>query len=245
MRIKTENLVHSFQDKRIILDHITFDEDITTMAIIGTSGGGKSTLLRILAGLIEPTSGDITILDTNFDGVYSNNMLAYRRQIGFVSQQGGLFNHMSAIDNITLPLVKVHNYTKEQAEERAMELLKKFGLEKEKDKLPRMLSGGQRQRIAIAKAIAPNPKVLFLDEPTSALDPEYTTEVLNMVNQLRDEGMHFLIVTHEMGFARHACDTTAFLYDGKIWEYGESESLFTNPKTKELNGFINKLLSWK
>lgn len=244
MDIRIENLTHAFEDGRIILDNICFSGNIKTTAIIGPSGGGKSTLLRILAGLIEHKAGSVSVMGTELENVYSEKMLAYRRQIGFVSQQGGLFNHLSALENITLPLTKVHGYSEKEAEQKAMSLLDRFGLQHEAHKKPKALSGGQRQRIAIAKAIAPNPKALFLDEPTSALDPEYTVEVLNMINQLKSDGMDFLIVTHEMGFAREACDTTAFLYDGKILEYGLSEKLFANPETQQLKRFTDTLLSW-
>ena len=125
-----------------------------------------------------------------------------------------------------------------------MSLLKRFGLENDGNKKPSELSGGQQQRIAIARAVAPKPKLLLLDEPTSALDPEYTNEVLDIVDELKKDGLDFIIVTHEMGFARHACDKVAFLYDGRLIEYGESSELFTHPETTELGRFLIKLLEW-
>lgn len=158
-------------------------------------------------------------------------MLKYRSRIGFVSRQGGLFSHMSAIDNITLPLEIVHGYSKKAAQKRACYILDKFGLRAESEKLPSMLSGGQKQRTAIARAVTHNPDFLLFDESTSALDSEYTTEVLNVINQLNEEGMNFLITTHEMGFAREACDYTAFLHNGKIREFSRSDKLLTDPDT--------------
>lgn len=243
MKIEFQGLSKQFEDNRQILKAMDFRDDIHTLAIIGPSGGGKSTLLRILSGLILPTLGRLWI-----DGKevkYSETELPeYRKSIGFVFQQGGLFRHMTAHENITVPLMKVHGYTKQRADDRASELLDRFGLAEDAEKKPAALSGGQQQRIAIARAIAAKPKLLFLDEPTSALDPEYTTEVLDIVNELKDEGMDFVIVTHEMGFARNACEKVAFLCEGKLMEYGESSDIFTNPRTEKLQQFLSKLLEW-
>ena len=243
MKIKLQNLKKSFSDSRVVLQGIDFEDEVTSLAIIGPSGGGKSTLLRILGGLITPDSGEIEIdgKEILFD---SRHLIDYRREIGFVFQQGGLFHHMTARDNIVTPLVAVHGYSRADAEKRADELLERFGLGQDGYKLPAALSGGQRQRIAIARAIAPNPKLLLLDEPTSALDPEYTTEVLNMVSELKESGIRFIIVTHEMGFARKACDKAAFLYDGKIAEYGISEEVFANPAAPQFKQFLGKMFIW-
>lgn len=243
MRIEIQNLSKRFDDERVILDEINFSDDVSTLAIIGPSGGGKSTLLRILGGLILPTGGEICV-DGEKLSTDQRALLEYRRKIGFVFQQGGLFRHLSALGNIALPLQKVHGLTKEEAEERADALLTRFGLKSDGHKKPAALSGGQQQRIAIARAIAAKPKILLLDEPTSALDPEYTTEVLDIVEELKKEGMDFIIVTHEMGFARHACDKVAFLCGAKLLEYGESGGLFADPKTPELQKFLGKLLEW-
>ena len=200
-------------------------------------------MLRILGGLLTPTSGSVWI---DGEEIIQNekDLVEYRKKIGFVFQQGGLFRHMSALDNIAVPLVKVHGYDKAAANARAMELLERFGLGGEAHKKPSELSGGQQQRVAIARAVAPKPKLLLLDEPTSALDPEYTNEVLDIVNELQQEGMDFIIVTHEMGFARHACEKIAFLHDGKLIEYGNSETLFNQPQTEQLQRFLSKLLEW-
>ena len=151
---------------------------------------------------------------------------------------------MSVIENIVNPLVNVHNYSLDEAKKIAFSLLKRFGLENERDKKPFELSGGQKQRVGIARALAHKPKFLLFDEPTSALDPEYTVEVLDIIKELKEENIDFIIVTHEMGFARNACDKVCFLYNGEIIEYGESSEIFTASKTSELKKFLSKLLEW-
>lgn len=243
MKLALSNVCKSF-GKTNVLDDVSFDDDISTLAIIGPSGGGKSTLLRIIGGLIAPTSGTVSLDGHAVD--YSEHKLpAYRAQLGFVFQNSGLFHHLSAIENIALPLKVVHGFSEEEARDRAMELLNRFGLSSQAEKRPAQMSGGQQQRVSIARAIAPKPKILLLDEPTSALDPEYTNEVLNLVNKLRETGTRFIIVTHEMGFARHACAKVAFLSNGSILEYGDSADVFSHPSTPQLANFVSKLLEWK
>ncbi|MEY8326259.1 ATP-binding cassette domain-containing protein [Lachnospiraceae bacterium 54-11] len=243
MKIEFQGLTKQFDNNRVILNPMDFSDDIHTLAIIGPSGGGKSTLLRILGGLILPTAGQLMV-DGKKVPSDEASLHKYRRELGFVFQQGGLFRHLSAFENITLPLCQVHGYTRQEAEKRAAELLERFGLSGDGHKKPSALSGGQQQRVAIARAVAAKPRLLLLDEPTSALDPEYTTEVLDVVNELKNEGMDFIIVTHEMGFARHACDKAAFLCEGSLMEYGDSASLFARPKTGQLERFLGKLLEW-
>ena len=240
MRIDIKNLCKTFDGQNFALKYVNYNDNIGTLALIGRSGCGKSTFLRVLGGLIPASSGAVSI-----DGDTAADSENYRKKIGFVFQQGGLFLHMSAIENITLPLIKVHGLSMEQAHERAHELLSRFGLANEADKKPAQLSGGQKQRVSIARAVAPKPKILLLDEPTSALDPEYTTEVLNMIRELKDEKLSFIIATHEMGFAYHACEKVIFLNDGEVLEYGESKDVFTKPKTRELQEFLSKVLEWK
>lgn len=244
MNIKIDHLYKSFNQTEQVLKDINLSDDIHSLAIIGPSGCGKSTLLRIIGGLIAQTSGQI-YLDSTPLPQSENARIEHRKKIGFVFQQGGLFSHLSALDNIALPLIEVHNWSKEQAQQQAHALLKRLGLDTHGNKRPHALSGGQRQRIAIARAIAPKPKLLLLDEPTSALDPEYTTEVLDLVKELKDDGIDFIIVTHEMGFARHACDKLAFIYEGKLLEYGSSEQLFNQQQSPLFKQFLGKLLEWK
>ncbi len=243
MNIKLEHLTKQFDDKLYAVNDISFEENVKDMAIIGPSGCGKSTLLRLIGGLITKTSGELYLSDIKLP-IVEKDLIEYRKNIGFVFQQGGLFNHMTALQNIALPLVKVHGWSNKDAEETAFELLKRFNLENHAHKRPVALSGGQRQRISIARAIAPKPKLLLFDEPTSALDPEYTAEVLDMITELKHQEMDFIIVTHEMGFARHACSKLAFMYEGKILEYGASQDLFNNQSTPEFQQFLSKLLAW-
>lgn len=242
MRIEMKGLSRSF-DGKTVLDGIDFDDDVSTLAIIGPSGGGKSTLLRILGGLLPATAGEVLV-----DGAAIPRdeaaLARYRATLGFVFQDGGLFHHLSAHDNIALPLRVVHGVPDGEADERAETLLARFGLAGEGGKRPAQLSGGQRQRVAIARAVAARPRMLLLDEPTSALDPEYTTDVLDLLRDLKDEGTHFVVVTHEMGFARHACDKVAFLCGGKLLEHGESARVFGDPQTPELRRFLSRLLEW-
>lgn len=242
MRVRIRGLYKDFGGTPV-LDGIDFDDDVESLAIIGPSGGGKSTLLRIVGGLLAPSAGTVEV-----DGdtvVYSERTLpGYRAQLGFVFQSSGLFKHLSAQENIALPLRTVHRVERAEAQRRARELLERLGLLDDARKLPGELSGGQRQRVAIARAVAARPKLLLLDEPTSALDPEYTSEVLDVVRDLHSEGTRFVIVTHEMGFARHACDKVAFLHGGRILEYGTSAQVFDGPKTPELQRFLGKLLAW-
>ena len=244
MRIEFHGLTNKFETGQVVLQSMDFADDVHSLAIIGPSGGGKSTLLRILGGLLIPSEGEVSV-NGKLLPKDDDELQKYRKEIGFVFQQGGLFRHMNALDNIVIPLMKVHGYSKEQATDRAMDLLTRFGLEEDILKKPAALSGGQQQRVAIARAIAARPNLLLLDEPTSALDPEYTTEVLDIVNELKQEGMDFIIVTHEMGFARHACEKAAFLCEGRLMEYGPSETLFHQPETEQLQGFLGKLLEWE
>lgn len=239
MKLEIKNLTKDFNNEKVILENVNLCEDINTLALIGQSGCGKSTLLRMIGGLITTSKGDI-ILDENI----AEDTEIYRKNIGFVFQNNGLFHHLSAKNNITLPLTLVHKFSEKDANDRAEELLVRFGLEKDSYKKPSALSGGQQQRISIARAVAPRPKILLLDEPTSALDPEYTNEVLNMINELKNDKVSFIIATHEMGFALNACEKVAFLSNKTILEYDNSQEIFKNPKTKELQNFLSKLLEW-
>ena len=238
MKISINNLSKGFN--QTVINNLCFEDDVTTLALIGRSGCGKSTLLRLIGGLIETDSGEIYLEDKK-----ALDSPEYRKNIGFVFQERGLFTHLNALENIALPLVKVHGLSLDDAHKKAMALLERFGLVEHAKKLPSQLSGGQRQRICIARAIAPKPKILLLDEPTSALDPEYTTEVLNIIGELKNDGLSFIIATHEIGFALHACDKVAFMNEGVIAEYAKSDAIFTHPQTEELKLFLSKLLTWK
>ena len=243
MRIDLIGLRKSFEEGREIIHCLDFSEDVTSMALIGPSGGGKSTLLRIIGGLILPSSGEV-LLDGQKMGHTAGEILAYRRQIGFVFQAKGLFYHLTGLENITMPLIRVHGYNKADAYAAAKTLLTRFGLMDDAEKYPNELSGGQQQRIAIARAVAARPKLLLLDEPTSALDPELTTEVLETVGELKSDGLSIMLVTHEMGFAKNACDKVIFLSEGSVLEMGDGKQLFSHPGTPQLSAFLNKVLEW-
>ena len=242
LRIRLHNVCMAF-DGVDVLRGVNFDENVSALAIIGPSGGGKSTLLRILGGLLAPTSGTMEVGGQPVQFTEAA-LLAYRKRLGFVFQDGGLFHHMTALENVALPLQVVHGVEEKQAAARAEELLGRLGLAADAGKRPAQLSGGQKQRVAIARALAAQPELLLLDEPTSALDPEFTTEVLDVISNLKKAGTRFVIVTHEMGFARHACDNVAFLYGGRLLEYGPSETVFAHPETPELQRFLGRLLEW-
>ncbi len=241
MHIKLEAINHFFSDEKKVLNNLNFEDECNSLAIIGSSGGGKSTLLRILGGLLYPSSGIFYFNHNKIDFKEHNE---WYKKIGFVFQSNGLFPHLTGLQNITLPLTKVFNLTVIDSTNKANELLERFGLLKDAHKYPHQLSGGQCQRIAIARAVIVNPELLLLDEPTSALDPEYTLEVLNMINELVIEGQNIIVVTHEMGFARLACEKAMFLYDGKIIEHSKSENFFNNPQSPKLNSFLAKILEW-
>lgn len=213
------------------------------MVLIGPSGGGKSTLLRLLGGLETADSGTVQV--NNHRLVANATALQnYRRQNGFLFQAFNLFPHLSARRNITLPLEKVHGHPPAKARELAEQALDRFGLLKHADKLPAQLSGGQQQRVGIARAVAFSPEVLFLDEPTSALDPEMTAEVLELIQELAEAGQDIILSTHEMGFARAVADRVAFVAAGKIEECRPPAELFESPASALCQRFLSKVMRY-
>ncbi len=239
--IDVKNLSKSFGNHLVLNDiseHITPGEKVV---IIGPSGSGKSTFLRCLNLMEYPTSGTIT-----FNGVETTNpkcdIDTIRQQMGMVFQHFNLFPNMTILKNITLAPVRTKRMTKQEAEERAMALLRRVGLEDKANAYPSQLSGGQKQRIAIVRALAMDPKVILFDEPTSALDPEMVGEVLTVMKELAAEGMTMVVVTHEMGFAREVSDRVMFMDEGKIVEQGSPDELFNNPKHPRLQEFLSKVL---
>ncbi len=239
MNIKLDQLTKSF-DGNLVLDHLNNEIEFKSLAILGPSGSGKSTLLRLFGGLLQPESGAITI-DGNQIRYTEKELLDYRRGIGFVFQNNGLFPHLSALDNITLPLIRVFNMNKTEAEAMAMSYLKRFGLEKQAKQAPVTLSGGQQQRIAIIRAVVNRPKMILLDEPTSALDPDLSVEVLEMLKELILDGLNIVLVTHHLGFARNVCESMMFVDDNKIVEFGPSKQHFAQPESENLQRFIEKM----
>jgi polar amino acid transport system ATP-binding protein len=215
--------------------------DVRSLVLVGPSGGGKSTLLRILAGLDVPVAGSVA-----FDGERlpqdEPSLRAYRRTVGTVFQAYNLFPHLTAMENLLLPLVHVHGLTEPEARARVAEPLERFHLAEHAHKRPAELSGGQKQRIAILRALVVQPKRLFLDEPTSALDPEMTAEVLEMIGELKDLGTQFVLVTHEMGFARRAADLVAFVGDGRVLAHGVPDEIIDRSDVPRVRSFFARIL---
>ncbi len=212
------------------------------MVIVGPSGSGKSTFLRCLNLLERPTAGTITFEGQDITSARAKEVNKIRQKMGMVFQHFNLFNHLTIIDNITLAPVKLKLMSKEEAEKKAMELLRRVGLEDKAMAYPAQLSGGQKQRIAIVRSLAMNPDVMLFDEPTSALDPEMVGEVLDLMKQLADSGMTMVVVTHEMGFAREVGSRVLFMADGHILEQNTPEEFFTHPKNDRLKDFLSKVL---
>ena len=239
--ISVKNLCKSFGDHQVLRDineHITPGEKVV---IIGPSGSGKSTFLRCMNLLERPTSGQVI-----FDGIDitdpKTNINKVRQHMGMVFQHFNLFPHLTIKDNITLAPIKLGIMSKSDAEKKAMELLKRVGLEDKADSYPAQLSGGQKQRIAIVRSLAMNPEVMLFDEPTSALDPEMVGEVLDLMKQLAEDGMTMVVVTHEMGFAREVASRVMFMADGHILEQNTPEEFFANPQNDRLKDFLSKVL---
>ena len=239
--IDVKNLKKNFGDLEVlkgVSQHISKGERVV---LIGPSGSGKSTFLRCLNLLETPTSGEIifegqSITDEKCD------INQIRQKMGMVFQHFNLFPNMTILRNITLAPERTKLMTKEQAEQKARELLKRVGLEDKADSSPAQLSGGQKQRIAIVRALCMQPEVMLFDEPTSALDPEMVGEVLDVMKELAKSGMTMVCVTHEMGFAREVADRVLFMDEGIIVEEGTPAEIFGNPKEKRTQDFLNKVL---
>ena len=222
------------------------------LCLVGPSGSGKSTFLRCINHLEKVDAGRLYV-DGELVGYRQKGDKLYeispkeaarqRREIGMVFQHFNLFPHLKAIDNVTLGPRKVRGASKADADQQAMELLERVGLADKANSLPTALSGGQQQRVAIARALAMKPKAMLFDEPTSALDPEVINEVLDVMSELAEQGMTMLVVTHEMGFARHVCDRVVYMDQGEIVEQGEPEEFFTAPRSERAKAFLSKILA--
>jgi polar amino acid transport system ATP-binding protein len=241
MKLRLSNVTKSFGSQRVINDLSADFGELRSLALIGPSGGGKSTLLRIIAGLEIPETGEVT-LDSERVHFDETSLRTHRLKLGVVFQAYNLFPNLTALANITLPLEKVHGLAPAAAEALARATLARFALADHALKKPAALSGGQKQRVAIARAIAIKPRLLLFDEPTSALDPEMTGEVLDVIAELKNEGHDFLLVTHEMGFARHVADHVAFLAQGRIVEHAPAEQLFAAPQSAVCRDFLARIL---
>ncbi len=239
--IKVVNLKKQFGDNVVLKDISVDVAPGEAISVIGPSGSGKSTFLRCINGLEEITDGHIYVDELDIADP-KLNIDKLRERVGMVFQSFNLFPHLNVTDNITLAPITLNKISKSEADKKALELLKKVGLEDKANVFPSSLSGGQKQRVAIARALAMDPEAILFDEPTSALDPEMVGEVLQVMKNLASEGMTMVVVTHEMGFAREVCDRVIFMADGEIVEESSPEEMFSNPKNERTKNFLNMVL---
>ena len=240
MILSIKNLKKDFGYGEVLRD-VNFEvEKGECVCVIGSSGSGKSTMLRCINLLETPTSGDIIFNGENIKNINVNTL---RSRIGMVFQSFNLFNNMNVIKNCTVGQVKVLKRNKEDAEIEALKELERVGMKDFAYKDIKTLSGGQKQRVAIARALSMNPEIMLFDEPTSALDPEMVGEVLNVIKQVKETGMTMVIVTHEMQFAREVSTRVAFMNDGVILEDLPTEEFFTNPKNERTKEFLKRYIN--
>lgn len=241
VKIHVDHLKKSFGNLEVLKDISTDIYEGEVVVVIGPSGSGKSTFLRCLNRLEEVTAGTILIEDVDITKK-KININKVRENIGMVFQHFNLFYNLNIIDNLMLAPVQLKKCSKEEARERALEMLKKVGLVEKAESYPSQLSGGQKQRVAIARALCMQPNIMLFDEPTSALDPEMVGEVLQVMKNLAAEGMTMVIVTHEMGFAREVADRVIFMDGGYVVEEGTPQEVLLNPKEPRTIDFLNKVL---
>ena len=237
--LKVEHLVKTFGTNEVLrdIDFTVAKGDV--ISIIGSSGSGKSTLLRCINMLEDATGGRILYRGKNvLDGLVDEDQ--YRTKVGMVFQSFNLFNNYTVLENCTIGQVHVLKRRKGEARAKAMEYLKKVGMDLYINAKPRQLSGGQKQRVAIARALAMDPEILLFDEPTSALDPEMVGEVLDVMKDLAKSGMTMLVVTHEMAFARDISTRVVFMADGRIEEEGSPQQIFQNPQSERTRDFLSR-----
>ncbi len=238
--IVLEHLEKSFGDHKVLLDvNLTVNKG-EVISVIGSSGSGKSTMLRCINLLEEPTGGTIRYKG---DDILTLNLSKYRTQVGMVFQQFNLFDNMTALENCVKPQMKVLKRKRDEAEKIAKEYIEKVGMSAYINARPSQLSGGQKQRIAIARALSMNPEVILFDEPTSALDPEMVGEVLDVIKSLAKSGLTMIVVTHEMAFAREVSDRVIFMDGGVVLEEGTPAELFGNPKMPRTREFLSRFLN--
>ena len=237
--IEIKGLKKSYGDLEVLKGIDQVIEDREVLCVIGPSGGGKSTFLRCLNRLEEPTAGEV-LLDG--EPITDSNITAVRARMGMVFQSFNLFPHKTVLENITLAPIEVKGMDPAAAEEKARSLLSLVGLEDKVNAMPRSLSGGQQQRVAIARALAMDPDIMLFDEPTSALDPEMVGEVLDVMKGLASQGMTMIIVTHEMNFARDVSDKVIIIDGGVISEQGAPEDIFEHPQKERTREFLRRTL---
>jgi len=237
--VTVDNVRKRFGDNEVLKGVSMQVEAGQVVALLGRSGSGKSTLLRCLNGLEVIDEGRIEVAGHAMD-YETSRLRELRKDVGIVFQSYNLFPHLSVAQNIMLAPGLVKGVDKSRGRALAAKVLDRIGLLDKLDAYPDNLSGGQQQRVAIARALAMEPRVMLFDEVTSALDPELTEEVLAVIEQLARDGMTMLLVTHEMNFARRVADTIVFMHEGKIWESGEPEAMFTRPQTREFEQFASR-----
>ncbi|HEV7846836.1 MAG TPA: amino acid ABC transporter ATP-binding protein [Thermoleophilaceae bacterium] len=240
--LEVQGVTKAYGDAQVLRGVSLAVPEHEAVALIGASGSGKSTLLRCIDLLEEIDDGDV-LLDGEVITDPAVDPVRARRRLAMVFQAFNLFPHLSVLDNVLLAPSRAHGMTSEEAAGSARELLARFGLGDREADYPDRLSGGQQQRVAIVRALATRPRALLLDEITSALDPELVGEVLEVVRELKSEGMTMLIATHEMGFARDVADEICFLHDGRILERGEPARVLSDPEQPETQRFLRRLLS--
>ena len=239
--LELRHLEKSFGENVVLRDiNLTVNKG-EVISVIGSSGSGKSTMLRCINLLEEPTGGEILYLGNNIQGK-EFNLGDYRTKVGMVFQQFNLFGNMTALDNCVKPQMIVLKRTREEAEKIAREYIEKVGMSDYVNAKPHQLSGGQKQRIAIARTLSMNPEVILFDEPTSALDPEMVGEVLEVMKRMAKAGFTMIVVTHEMGFAREVSDRVIFMDGGIVLEEGTPDEIFNNPKEERTKEFLSKIL---
>lgn len=245
MKLETKQVTKRYGDF-LALDGTSFQTgtDARVVALLGPSGGGKSTLLRVLGGLLLPESGEVVVNDQPLPHEPDLALKSLRKN-GFVFQGYNLFPHLSALENIVLPLCAVHGFSESEAKERALELLRRLGLDEHFHKRPAELSGGQQQRAAIARALAPKPELLLLDEPTSALDPVMTGEVLDVIRELAEGGQQIVLATHEISFARKVADWVVFLAKGRVEESCPAQAFFQQPTSALAREYLDGLSRYR
>jgi polar amino acid transport system ATP-binding protein len=239
--LEVRGVTKSFGDHEVLKGIDLVVGEHQAVALIGASGSGKSTLLRCIDLLEEIDDGDI-LLDGEPITIPGSNPVPYRRRLGLVFQAYNLFPHMRVIENVLLGAVRGQGMAPDAAREAGMALLARFGLEERAREYPDKLSGGQQQRVAIARAMLTKPRALLLDEVTSALDPELVGEVLELIRELKGEGMTMVLATHEMSFARDVADQVCFLENGRIVEQGHPHEILTAPKQPETQRFLARLI---